>query len=164
MTTLQERLEAALEMAGITQSELARRVKLSRGAVSLWFVGSTKELTGKNLLATAEALAVNPSWLATGKGEMKLGASSQRAIMGSSTATASYSVTKQDFEFIRRVNELPIECRKTLEVVLAEQERLLKPAPRAPRKFVKLEYVTDTRVSRAGNRLTLNDKKHANKR
>lgn len=73
MSKLQERLDIAITSAGISQSELARRVKLSRGAVSLWFVGSTKELKGHNLLAAAEALGVNPSWLDTGKGEMKPG-------------------------------------------------------------------------------------------
>lgn len=73
MSTLQERLREALRDADLSQSELARRIKLTRGAVSLWFTGSTKELTSENLLATAQALNVNPVWLGSGKGPKKVG-------------------------------------------------------------------------------------------
>lgn len=68
MSTLQERLREALADSRISQSELARRVGLSRGAVSFWFNGITKELTSDNLLAAAQALGVNPVWLGSGKG------------------------------------------------------------------------------------------------
>lgn len=163
-----DRLKKARTYAGLTQAGLADAIG---GACSQENISKLERgnATGSEFTPLfADACGINHFWLATGKEEMlsRDGAStiSHRATMGASTATASYSVTKQDFEFIRRVNELPIECRKTLEVVLAEQERLLKPAPRAPRKFVKIEYATDTRISGAGNRLTLNDKKHANKR
>lgn len=74
MSTLQERLREALADSQISQSELARRVGLSRGAVSFWFNGVTKELTADNLLAAAQALGVNPIWLGSGKGSKKPGA------------------------------------------------------------------------------------------
>lgn len=72
MSTLQDRLKEALADARISQSELARRVKATRGAVSFWFTGATKELTAENLVAAASALGVNPVWLATGKGSKGL--------------------------------------------------------------------------------------------
>ncbi|MDQ2139561.1 LexA family transcriptional regulator [Alcaligenaceae bacterium B3P038] len=68
MSTLQDRIKEAAADAGLSQSELARRVRLTRGAVSHWFAGNTKELTGENLLAVAAALGVNPTWLGRGIG------------------------------------------------------------------------------------------------
>lgn len=66
--TLAERLLIALELAQMTQAGLARCVGLTRGAVSLWFDGSTKSLAGNNLLKAARCLGVDPQWLATGEG------------------------------------------------------------------------------------------------
>ena len=71
MKNLSERLKYALDEAQINQSELARRVGVTRGAVSLWFKGATNSLDGENLLKTAQALGFSASWLATGKGAMK---------------------------------------------------------------------------------------------
>ncbi|UEP43169.1 MULTISPECIES: LexA family transcriptional regulator [Burkholderia] len=77
MKTLAERLKIALEHAkearpneSINQSELARRVGVTRGAVSLWFKGSTTSLEGENLVKAAQYLGVSPNWLATGRGRM----------------------------------------------------------------------------------------------
>ncbi len=73
MKTLAERLKAALKEAGISQSELSRRVGVSRSAVSLWCDGTTTSLDGDNLLKTAEVLGISPVWLNTGRGKMKRG-------------------------------------------------------------------------------------------
>ena len=69
MKTLRERLEWALGHAKINQAELARQARITRGAVSLWFNGTTKTLEGENLTRAATALDVNPHWLATGEGQ-----------------------------------------------------------------------------------------------
>jgi phage repressor protein C with HTH and peptisase S24 domain len=71
MKTLAERLRAALEASGMNQSELARRVGVTRGAVSLWLTGQTGSLDGQNLVKVAIALNVSPVWLQTGRGKMK---------------------------------------------------------------------------------------------
>lgn len=68
MRTLAERLKAAMAEKGMKQIELARAVGLTRGAVSLWLNGTTKELTGENLVNAARALGVTPTWLGTGRG------------------------------------------------------------------------------------------------
>jgi phage repressor protein C with HTH and peptisase S24 domain len=73
MKTLAERLRMALTEAGISQSELSRRVGVTRSAVSLWFGGTTTSLDGDNLLKTAEVLDISPVWLNTGRGRMKRG-------------------------------------------------------------------------------------------
>lgn len=70
MNSLAERLRAALDAAGINQSELSRRVGVTRGAVSFWLKGTITSLEGENLIRTAQALGVSPNWLATGRGKM----------------------------------------------------------------------------------------------
>lgn len=75
METLAERLKSALSKADLSQADLARRVGVSRGAVSLWISGSTKELSSDNLLAAARALGVTPEWLASGRQAGSTGAS-----------------------------------------------------------------------------------------
>lgn len=70
MNSLAERLRAALDAARINQSELSRRVGVTRGAVSFWLKGTTGSLEGENLIRTAQALGVSPNWLATGRGKM----------------------------------------------------------------------------------------------
>ncbi|WP_318826107.1 XRE family transcriptional regulator [Burkholderia thailandensis] len=71
MKTLADRLRAALQEAQMNQSELARRVGVTRGAVSFWLTSATTSLAGENLLKVASALSVSPNWLATGRGRMK---------------------------------------------------------------------------------------------
>lgn len=67
MQTLEGRLRWALERARIKPAELARRARISRGAVSLWLSGDTKSIKGENLSRAAAALEVSPHWLATGE-------------------------------------------------------------------------------------------------
>jgi phage repressor protein C with HTH and peptisase S24 domain len=71
MKTLADRLRAALVESGINQSELSRRIGVTRGAVSFWLTGATTNLVGDNLLKAAQALGVSANWLSTGRGRMK---------------------------------------------------------------------------------------------
>lgn len=73
--TLAQRVQRAREAAGLNKSELARAVGVEPSAITQWENGSTKALEGVNLVRAAEALRVNPRWLATGKGPMALGES-----------------------------------------------------------------------------------------
>ena len=66
--TLRERLAFALQKTGINQSELARRIGVSRGAVSLW-LNTDSEMTAPTNAKAARALNVDPNWLATGCGK-----------------------------------------------------------------------------------------------
>jgi phage repressor protein C with HTH and peptisase S24 domain len=72
MTTLKDRLEEALKESKITKTAIWKACNISSGAVSQWFSGATQKIEGENLLNTARVLGVNPDWLATGKGRMKL--------------------------------------------------------------------------------------------
>lgn len=66
MKPLRERLLWALTRKGMSQSELARQVGVSRGAVSLWLKGG--DMNAQNCAAVASTLDVDAEWLATGKG------------------------------------------------------------------------------------------------
>lgn len=67
LTPLQNRLQSALTKSRLRKAALARRVGVSRSSVSDWFSGKTKALEGQNLTKAAEALGVDPHWLATGQ-------------------------------------------------------------------------------------------------
>lgn len=67
---ISERLKIAMQAAGVTQAELARRCNVKPPSVNGWLNGKAKFLRGENLLAAAKALNVSQHWLATGQGEM----------------------------------------------------------------------------------------------
>lgn len=57
-------LVALLKARGWTRAELARRVGVSRQAVSLWFGGEEANLQGKHLIRVSEVLGVSVEELA----------------------------------------------------------------------------------------------------
>ena len=69
MSTLADRLKIAIKEAGINKTAIWKACGISSGAVSQWFNGTIQQLEGKNLIAAARVLKVNPDWLATGKGD-----------------------------------------------------------------------------------------------
>lgn len=73
MNTLAERLKESLDQSPeFTASGLARACGIKPPSVSDWLSGKTKKMEGANLLSASEYLGVNPWWLATGKGPMKI--------------------------------------------------------------------------------------------
>lgn len=70
MSTLQERIRLALNHAGLSQSELANRIGVTRGTVSWWATGRTRDISGQTALNAAKELGVSAEWLTTGKGQM----------------------------------------------------------------------------------------------
>lgn len=68
MELLKDRMRWALKRAGISQAALARAVGVKAPSVNAWCSGETKTIEGENLMRAAQALKVNPYWLATGKG------------------------------------------------------------------------------------------------
>lgn len=68
--TLGRRIIEARKMRGISQSELARAIGVSRPAVSQWESDKT-EPTRERLLKIAAVTKVNALWLATGEGPIE---------------------------------------------------------------------------------------------
>ena len=70
MKTFSERLNAAMNMASLSQAQLAERVGISQPAVQKMASGKT---TGsRKMVEIARALNVRPEWLSAGKGPMKV--------------------------------------------------------------------------------------------
>lgn len=63
------RLDAAVQAAGITRAELARRLGKPSATVSFWFT-KARLPEGETMLALPAALGVNPGWLLLGEGGM----------------------------------------------------------------------------------------------
>jgi len=83
MSTLAERMTLALSQTpGLTQAELARACRISTASVNNWFSGETKTLKGKNLVAAAARLGVNPMWLSGDGGPMRTAAQADNASEG----------------------------------------------------------------------------------
>lgn len=62
-----DRLTQRLKETGLTQSELAKRIGVSKTTITFWKTGVNK-LSGENLMALAKALRCSARWLATGEG------------------------------------------------------------------------------------------------
>lgn len=69
MNTLADRIKALRIEKGINQSDLAKRMAVTRSAVSQWESGLTKSMDGAKLVTMARILDVSSEWLATGKGD-----------------------------------------------------------------------------------------------
>ncbi|WP_151799105.1 S24 family peptidase [Acinetobacter calcoaceticus] len=73
MNTLAERLRYAMEVLPtkkIKGVDLARAVGVKPPSVSDWLSGKSKTMEGENLLRASKFLKVNPTWLASGTGEI----------------------------------------------------------------------------------------------
>ena len=71
MSNFSESLKISMAEKKISQSELARQLGVTRGAVHLWCSSATKELSAPNALKIAKVLGINPYWLVFGEGSME---------------------------------------------------------------------------------------------
>ncbi|WP_454666708.1 S24 family peptidase [Acinetobacter calcoaceticus] len=74
MNTLAERLRYAMEVLPpkkIKGVDLARAVGVKPPSVSDWLSGKSKTMEGENLLRASKFLKVNPTWLASGIGDIQ---------------------------------------------------------------------------------------------
>ena len=71
MDTLTERIRAAREQAGLTQTDVAKALRISASAVNQWEHGFSKNIKLKHFFELAHLLGQDPLWLATGKSHPK---------------------------------------------------------------------------------------------
>jgi len=71
--SLSERLQEAMESAGLTQADIARVISATPTTVHLLLVGVTKKLRGDYALAIETATGFASQWLLSGKGPKKRG-------------------------------------------------------------------------------------------
>jgi transcriptional regulator with XRE-family HTH domain len=67
------RIRKARRIAVLSQQELARRLEVTRSAVSNWEADAGVSPATDRLVELARVLHVSFEWLATGRGEMRLG-------------------------------------------------------------------------------------------
>jgi transcriptional regulator with XRE-family HTH domain len=71
-TTLGQRLHRARDTARLTQEQLARRIGVTRSAISQWESGMVSNISAAHLLATAKVLRVSLDWLLSGEDGMEI--------------------------------------------------------------------------------------------
>lgn len=71
--TLADRIRLLMELRDVKQNELARRVKLTSGAMSLLLSGDSKKPSQVTLLRLADVLEAHPEWILHGTGPMLRG-------------------------------------------------------------------------------------------
>ncbi len=79
LNTLSDRLSYALDRLGISQAELARRIKVKRQAVQYLCTSGTNK--SKFAYDIAEALGISVDWLVASKGEMMLKESPEQRLL-----------------------------------------------------------------------------------
>jgi transcriptional regulator with XRE-family HTH domain len=109
MKTLPARLEAALKHAKKDRQALVEATGASRQAVNKWFEGTSSNLKMAHLFAVADTLTVEPRWLATGEGEMKL---------GKSTGCSHLDIPPHRIALIRPYSTLPEEERRVARTLI----------------------------------------------
>lgn len=70
-TTLGDRVKIAREAAGLSMTELARRLNVSKQVVWAWENGGIKDPKLIHTLAIRDVLGISIDWLVYGKGEMR---------------------------------------------------------------------------------------------
>ena len=67
MNTMTERIRAARKKAGLSQTEVAKALRISPSAVDQWEHGFTKNIKLEHFFTLAHLLEQDPQWLATGR-------------------------------------------------------------------------------------------------
>lgn len=107
MNTLTDRIRAAREKAGLTQTDVAKALRISPSAVNQWEQGSTKNMKLGHFFALASLLEKDPRWLATGKGH-------PRVREDSADGRERAGPTSEEKVLLHYVCQLPDDLRKVL--------------------------------------------------
>ncbi|MGX5913924.1 S24 family peptidase [Aliidiomarina sp. Khilg15.8] len=91
---ISERIKERRRELGLTQADVARALKITKTAVSLWESG-TNTPNGSNILALSKTLKCEPSWLLTGKTT----SSANKSYQADSSNVRSADVKKHEAEY-----------------------------------------------------------------
>jgi len=114
------RIRRARSLAGLSKSELARRVGVSPAAATQWEGGGerpTGRPTDANIRAIAKACAVSYSWLATGEGHPR----EERPVF-----------QEEEIALMLQLQKLPPEVRRVIAEQIDALARALSVPPTPP--------------------------------
>lgn len=100
-STYQERLAEAMQDAGVDVSRLASQLGVSYQAVKKVMDGKTKSLTAANNAAAAQFLSVDPSWLASGRGQ-------KTVLMASAADESHWNGAPETSRSVSRMRKIPV--------------------------------------------------------
>jgi transcriptional regulator with XRE-family HTH domain len=109
MPTLNERIRRARTLARFSQQELAEAVGVQRSAVAQWERPQGSRPSMHHLLSIAEVCGVHLEWLGTGRGAVRLDASTAAAVR-----TDDYAQDDLEAECLNALRKLPFQLRKQL--------------------------------------------------
>lgn len=131
MSTLQQRLEKAMDHAKVRQADLAKACEISTAAVAKWFGGTAKNLKMEHLFAVADLCRIEARWLATGSGPMVKGGKAEPP------AASLSDIPQRRIDLIRMYGRLPFEVRQPIRALIETLSWMNHPS--------KDEYVKRTR-------------------
>ncbi|WP_336747856.1 helix-turn-helix transcriptional regulator [Pantoea vagans] len=149
MKTFADRLNHAMKMAGLSQSQLAERAGVSQPAIQK--LSSGKASSSRKVVEIAAALGIRPEWLSTGQGDMSYSNGSEPSNIRESSLKAVVweEMDKDGDEFV----EIPLlnvslaagdgscELEESSEFALVFRRHYLKKAG-VPEKAAKLVRVS----------------------
>ena len=109
MNTLTDRIRAAREEAGLSQTDVARALRISASAVNQWEHGFSKNIKLPTFFALARLLGQDPHWLATGKA-----LSGVRGTAAMPPAPDFPAPTGEERALLHYVRQLPTTLRSVL--------------------------------------------------
>ncbi len=114
MPTLSERIRRARSIAGLTQSQLSKRLGVLRGAVTQWEHPDGTSPSMKHMIAIAQHTGVNLEWLGTGRGEMQ----SSEVLLITSPANGKHVLDELDEECLCLLRRMPRRMREQLVALM----------------------------------------------
>ena len=127
---LAARIRRARRIAGISQQALADALGVTRSAVSNWESDSGVRPATDRLAVLARALHVGFEWIATGRGEMRVGADAGDASVAERGAMIDCPHELQLLQAYRR-------APARVKALLQEMANLHAPATSSRRKLVR---------------------------
>lgn len=100
MNTLRERLVAARQAKGLSQGELARRARC--GQTTIASIENGRNQSSTFLTVIAEALGVEPLWLAEGRGPRERGSAANESQTSHHAPTHGRDTTPQDADSLNQ--------------------------------------------------------------
>ncbi len=112
---MKERIKKARESIGLTQSQFAKAINVSRSYVSYLECGE-REPSDRTIADIARVCKVNETWLRTGEGPMRPEPSEHYDVDSAMAEIASeIDLSQLEFNFVKAYMKLPVEERRFFE-------------------------------------------------